>query len=164
MHPNAALITSFYSAFTAGDHETMAACYADDAVFSDPVFPRLEADEVRAMWRMFCTGSNEIQLTYSDITADDERGSARWNAIYAFPKTERQVHNEISARFAFRDGLVVRHIDDFDFPTWARMALGPVGLVFGRTTWMRDKVRTQADAQLRRFRAGDASPDSTNTA
>ena len=63
MHPNEELISRFYTAFAAGDHETMAASYTDDASFSDPVFPHLSADEVGAMWRMFCTSGNELGWT-----------------------------------------------------------------------------------------------------
>ncbi len=43
MHPNAELIHRFYTAFGGRDHETMAGCYHDDAVFGDPVFLRRQA-------------------------------------------------------------------------------------------------------------------------
>lgn len=153
MHANEELISRFYSAFAAGDHATMAASYADDATFSDPVFPMLSADEVRAMWRMFCTGGNEIEVGFSDVRADDAGGSARWDAVYRFPKTGRRVHNRISASFSFRDGRIVRHEDEFDLYAWTRMALGPVGVLLGWTPIVKGQVRKQAAAQLRHFRA-----------
>lgn len=56
MHPNATLLHEFYGAFAAHDADRMVACYAPDAEFSDPVFPLLRGDEVRAMWRMLCEG------------------------------------------------------------------------------------------------------------
>lgn len=152
MHPNLELVTHFYSAFAAGDHATMARCYADDATFSDPVFPELDAESVCAMWRMFCTGGNDIEVSFSDVHADDAGGSARWEAIYAFPKTGRRVHNRISATFGFREGLIVRHRDDFDFYRWSRMALGPLGTALGWTPIVKNQVRRQAAAQLQRFR------------
>ena len=152
MHPNEELITRFYSAFRAGDHATMEAGYTDDATFSDPVFPTLSAEEVRAMWRMFCTGNNDITVTFSDVQADDRSGSARWEAVYKFPKTGREVHNKISASFLFRDGKIVRHRDDFNFYAWTRMALGPVGTLLGWSPIVQGKVRQQAAAQLRRFK------------
>lgn len=151
MHPNAQLLHRFYAAFAANDHATMAACYSDDATFSDPVFPRLDADRARAMWRMFCTSGNDIQVAFSDIEAGDTSGSARWEAIYAFPKTGRRVHNKISSSFAFRDGLITRHQDDFDLYRWSRMALGPLGTVLGWTPIVQKQIRGQADSQLRRF-------------
>ncbi|MFT4048815.1 MAG: nuclear transport factor 2 family protein [Solirubrobacterales bacterium] len=44
---NAKLIERFYAAFASRDGETMAACYAPDATFSDPVFPDLSGYEGR---------------------------------------------------------------------------------------------------------------------
>jgi ketosteroid isomerase-like protein len=153
MHPNAELIDRFYTAFAAGDHATMAAAYADDATFSDPVFPSLDAAEVRAMWRMFCTGGNEIEVSFRDVTADDTSGSAHWEAVYRFPATGKQVHNRIEASFTFRDGLIQRHVDRFDFYAWSRQALGPVGALLGWSPIVKNKVRAQAGSQLKRFRA-----------
>lgn len=49
MHPNEELIAHLYSAFESGDHAPMGACCDDDASLSDPVFPSLSADEVRAV-------------------------------------------------------------------------------------------------------------------
>jgi len=153
MHPNAELITKFYSAWRAGDHETMARCYSDKARFSDPVFPDLDADRVRAMWRMFCVSGNEIAVSFGAVEANDERGSARWEATYSFPKTGRQVHNKIAASFEFESALIVRHVDSFDFYRWSRMALGPAGLLLGWTPMVQGRVRGQAAAQLVRFQA-----------
>lgn len=153
MHPNAGLLNRFYSAFAERDHETMAAAYADDAVFEDPVFGELDAQGVRAMWRMFCTSGNDIELSFGDVVADEVSGSARWEARYRFPKTARDVHNRIAARFAFRDGLIVRHDDSFDLYRWTRMALGPVGVVLGWSPVVQGKVRSQARSQLERFRS-----------
>ena len=156
MHANAELLTRFYAAFAAGDHATMGRCYADDATFADPVFPRLDADGVRAMWRMFCTGGNDIDVTFGEIQATEPNGSAHWEAIYAFPKTGRRVHNSIDAFFGFKDGLIYRHRDVFDFYRWSRMALGPVGMALGWTPIVKSQVRQQAAAQLRRFREGSS--------
>lgn len=154
MRPNAALIDRFYRAFAEGDHATMSGCYSDRAVFSDPVFPHLDADEARAMWRMFCTSGNDIQVTHSDVVADDSSGAARWEAVYDFPKTGRRVHNKIAASFRFEDGLIVRHVDSFDLYHWNRMALGAPGALFGWSPFVKSQVRKQAQAQLRRFRSG----------
>ena len=153
MHANAELIDRFYSAFAAGDHATMARSYSDGAAFSDPVFPSLDAGQVRAMWRMFCEGGNEITVSHHDVQDDDSRGSARWEAIYDFPRTGRRVHNRINASFEFSDGLITRHRDDFDFYRWTRMALGPLGTALGWSPIVRNQVRAQAAAQLRRFQS-----------
>ena len=155
MHANERLISDFYAAFAARDHETMGAAYADDATFSDPVFPHLDARETRAMWRMFCTGGG-AEVTCRGVRADDTNGSARWEARYKFPGTGRAVHNVIDASFELREGRIVRHVDKFNFYRWSRMALGPPGLLLGWAPLVKGRVRTQAAAQLKRFMDGPA--------
>jgi ketosteroid isomerase-like protein len=157
---NAALIERLYSAFSRRDHETMAACYAPDARFSDPAFGELRGDEVTSMWRMLCERGKDLELSYSDVEAAGDRGSAHWEADYTFAATGRHVHNVIDASFRFRDGLIAEHDDRFDFWRWSRQALGPVGLALGWSPPLRAKVRSQARAQLDAFMAagGGSSP------
>jgi ketosteroid isomerase-like protein len=156
---NAALIARFYEAFDRRDHVTMASCYAEDATFSDPVFRDLSGDEVRSMWRMFCERGEDLEISYRDVTADGDRGSAHWDADYTFTATGRTVHNSIDASFVFRDGLIAEHVDSFDFWSWTRQALGPVGVLLGWSPPVQGKVRTQARQNLDEFMAGGSSAD-----
>lgn len=157
MHPNAELIQRFYTAFAARDHQTMADCYRPDAHFSDPAFPHLEGSKISAMWRMLCLRGKDLELTFSDIAADDSTGSAKWEAVYTFGQTGRKVHNRISARFELIEGKISRHVDTFDFYRWTRMALGPAGALLGWTGFLQNKVRSRAAGQLEKFLAREAS-------
>ncbi len=150
MHPNEELITRFYEAFAARDHEGMAACYHEDVRFSDPAFPDLRGARAGAMWRMLCERGKDLVLTFSDVQAGNESGSTRWEAVYTFSLTGRKVHNRIQARFRFRDGRIVEHDDSFDFWAWARQALGPPGVLMGWTPLLKGKVQRTAGAQLDR--------------
>ena len=150
-HPNAALIDRFYQAFARRDAATMAACYHADVVFSDPVFPELRGAEAGRMWAMLCERGKDLQIEHAAVDADDRAGRAHWDARYTFSATGRKVLNKIDARFEFKDGLIVRHVDDFPFYRWARQALGPVGAVLGWTPLVRGKVRRQAAAGLAAF-------------
>ena len=150
---NEALIDRFYSAFAQRDHETMAACYTANPSFSDPVFPDLQGEEVRAMWRMLCKRGLDLELTHSDVHADGDRGSAHWVAHYTFSGTDRHVVNEIDASFRFEDGLIAEHTDRFNLWRWTRQALGPVGVVAGWSPPLQNKVRGQARENLRAFMA-----------
>jgi ketosteroid isomerase-like protein len=150
---NAALIDRFYDAFGRRDAETMAACYAPDATFSDPVFQDLRGAEVPSMWRMLCEGATDLKIVHRDVRADGDRGSAHWDADYTFSATGRPVHNEIDATFTFRDGLIAEHVDRFDLWKWTRQALGPVGLALGWSPPVHNKVRGQARARLDEFMA-----------
>jgi len=153
VHPNAELVTRFYTAFQRRDAAAMSACYAPGVVFSDPVFPRLEGAHAGAMWRMLCERGADLDVTFRDVSADDARGAAHWDANYTFTQTGRKVLNRIDATFEFANGAIIRHIDSFDFHRWARQALGPVGLLLGWTPLVRNKVRRSAAAALAAWEA-----------
>nr|QMS48188.1 ketosteroid isomerase-related protein [uncultured bacterium] len=72
------LIERFYAAFQKRDAAGMAACYHPDVTFSDEAFPGLRGDRARDMWRMLCERGTDLELTFSDVSADAERGSAHW--------------------------------------------------------------------------------------
>jgi ketosteroid isomerase-like protein len=158
MHANARLITDFYAAFVRRDGAAMAACYHRDVRFSDPVFPDLRGERAGAMWKMLCQRATDLVVEARDITADDTRGAAAWDARYTFGDTGRRVHNRIAATFEFADGLIVRHRDDFDLYRWARQALGPAGVLLGWTPMVRGAVRRKAAAALDRYLATPADP------
>jgi ketosteroid isomerase-like protein len=131
MHPNEELIHTFYGCLSRRDGAGMAACYHPDIVFSDPAFARLTGAQAGAMWRMLCERGHDLAVRHTDVVADDQRGSAHWEATYSFSKTGRQVLNIIDAAFEFKDGKIIRHTDSFNFWRWAGQALGPVGKLFG---------------------------------
>lgn len=155
-HPNAELLTRFYRAFAALDADAMTACYTADARFEDEVFS-LVGDQIGSMWSMLCSttrakGLDAWSLQYSGISADDRAGRASWDAHYRFSATGRLVHNRINGKFAFRDGLISRHHDRFNFWSWSRQALGTPGALLGWSPLLRRKVQAQAAANLQAFR------------
>ena len=149
--PHSQLIERFYRAFGEGDGDTMAACYAPDVRFSDPVFPDLRGEQAGAMWRMLASGPADVRIELLAHDADDARGSAHWRAHYVFTETGRPVVNDIQARFRFEDALIAEHHDEFSFHRWSRQALGPVGLLLGWTPIVRTAVRRKAAARLDEF-------------
>ena len=141
-------VERFYTAFAARDGDTMAACYAPDARFHDPVFGELNGVEAGDMWRMLTGRAQDLRVELLEHDAGDERGTAHWRAHYTFAQTGRPVVNDIQASFRFADGLIADHIDDFDFHRWARQALGTSGLLLGWTPFLRKAVRRRARAGL----------------
>lgn len=144
---NRALIERFYRAFQQRDGEAMAACYHANAHFRDPVF-ELQGARVGAMWKMLTSRGADLRVEYANISADAAGGSADWQAWYKFSATGRPVHNIISARFRFAEGLIIEHVDTFDFWRWSRQALGPVGMLLGWSPMVHGKVRSQAARAL----------------
>jgi ketosteroid isomerase-like protein len=153
MHSNEKIIRDFYAAFAQRDAAAMAVCYHDKIIFSDPVFLWLEGDEARAMWKMLNARAQEFSLTLISAEADDQGGTAQWEARYLYSQTGRPVHNKITARFAFRDGLIVRHVDRFNLWRWAAQALGPFGFMLGWAWPVKALIRKKAKAGLAHYMA-----------
>jgi len=159
MNANADLITRFYQAFSRRDAAAMAACYHPEVHFSDEVFDLRDGD-AGAMWRMLCANGRDLRIDFSGVAADERTGRAHWDARYTFSATGREVLNRIDASFEFRDGLIVRHVDRFDFWRWSRQALGASGWLLGWSGFLRSKVRQRASAGLVAFvrsRAAEAA-------
>ena len=92
----------------------MAACYHRRATFRDPVF-ELAGENIGAMWTMLCERGKDLRIEFDEVHAHDDHGSARWQAWYSFSGSGRAVHNIIRADFVFSEGLIVQHVDRFDF-------------------------------------------------
>lgn len=148
MHPNARLLTAFYTAFAARDPAPMAAAYAPDAAFADAVFA-LRGKEIGAMWHMLCEAGRDLKVVFSGVKADDLAGRVHWEAWYTFGG--RPVHNILEARFQFAGGLIVDHRDEMDFRRWAAQALGPLGKLLGWAPFVQRQVQRRARARLDRF-------------
>lgn len=145
-------IKAFYEAFDRHDGDAMAALYAPDVHFHDPVFQDLHGEEAGAMWRMLTSRAEDLRV---ELPEHDD-SSAHWIAHYTF-RTGRKVVNDIRATFAFDDaGRITEHRDSFDLYKWSRQALGPVGVLLGWSPIVQGKIRREARAGLDEFmgRAG----------
>lgn len=145
------IIDQFYTAFQKKDWKAMQALYHEDATFSDPVFQNLTSKEVKAMWHMLLTASKDLELTFSNVLGDNNKGSCRWDAFYTFSRTGRKVHNIITANFVFMEGKIVSHLDDFDLWKWSGMALGSSGKLLGWSPFIKNKIRGMARKGLTKF-------------
>lgn len=141
------ILTDFYQAFQKRDFATMQSCYHKEAQFSDPAFQNLNVQQVKAMWHMLCERGKDLEIVFEVL--DDSR--VFWEANYSFSKSGRQVENKITASFIFKEGLIIKHTDDFDLWKWAGMAIGPVGSFLGWTPFMKTKIRKMAMSNLKQF-------------
>lgn len=141
-----AALTRFYEAFARRDGEAMAAMYAADATFEDPVF-RLAGPDIGKMWVGLTRSAKDFSVQFTVAKAGNGSGVVEWTARYLFGG-KRPVVNVIVSEIGMRDGLIVSQKDTFDFPCWAAQALGLPGLLFGRTEWLRRSVSRSAAARL----------------
>ncbi len=159
MHPNQQLIVQFFQCFVGGDYKGMQKCLHSDVEFTDIGFD-LRGKQVSAMWQMIC--EKGIRVMYRNPLADDREGSVEWECNYDFKKEEtstpRPVHNVITTRFRFENGLIREQHDTCDFHQWAQQALGiitPILELFGNITFHKDliheKVRAAAKQKIDAF-------------
>ncbi len=153
MNDNSAKIIQFYTAFQQKDYETMASLYHPEARFKDAAFDLKSGKEAGAMWKMLITAGKDLRIEFNDVKSDEKTGSAQWEAWYTFSKTGRKVHNVIEAKFEFKDGLIYRHNDYFDFWRWSRQSLGLAGWILGWSGFLKNKVGAAAMKGLRAFMA-----------
>lgn len=151
MNKNEKTIQKLYSALQNLDHEGMIECYHLNATFEDPVFSLNSKDEIAGMWTMLCKRAKEFEFHFDEVEAEEHEGKARLKAKYLFSQTGRMVYNQINARFKFKDGLILEHVDSFDFWRWSRQALGLPGLIFGWTSFLQKKVQKKAYKNMKRF-------------
>lgn len=151
MSENEKTIRKFYESFQRKDYAAMGAFYHDSASFQDAVFNLPTAKQARAMWHYLCENGKDLNVTFSDVSTDGNKGKAHWEATYTFSATGRKVHNKIDAEFEFKDGKIIRHKDSFKFYKWTRMALGATGVFLGWTPLVKNKVRGTAAKGLAKF-------------
>ena len=147
------VINGFYEAFSALDAENMVNYYHDNVVFEDPAFGRLEGERAKNMWRMLCQSQKgqKFIVLHSEVQANQNEGSAHWEALYVFSKTNRNVRNKIKAEFKFKDGKIIEHTDKFDLYRWSRQALGLTGYMIGWSGFFKGKLQKQTNGLLERF-------------
>lgn len=147
-------LEKFYSAFQSHDPLKMAECYHPDVVFNDPVFQNLNHREVTGMWAMLIERSKgKLEIDFHSVVGDNELAQCIWEAEYEFSKTGNSVHNIIHSTMEFKDDLIVKHTDDFDFWRWSKMALGLSGILLGWSPMLKNKVRKTAEKSLANYLA-----------
>jgi ketosteroid isomerase-like protein len=151
MNANETLINHFYTCFQRKNVKGMQDCYADKAIFNDPVFQNLNAAEVRSMWAMLIASGKDMRIEFKNIKGNEKGATAEWDAWYTFSKTGKKVHNQITASFLIEDGKIVKHTDRFGFYRWAKQALGLTGILLGWTSFLKNKIGATAKKNLQNF-------------
>ncbi len=144
-------IESFYTALDNHDIDAMVSYYHDDIVFEDPIFGKLEGLKAKKMWYWLSENGKDLTVKFSDIKADDHKGSAYWEARYTFGTRKRPVLNRVNSSFEFKDGKIIKHIDDYSLHRWASQAMGWKGKVIGGSSYFRRKIQYRSSRLLDKF-------------
>jgi ketosteroid isomerase-like protein len=147
---NKDILSKFYSSFSEGNAKGMVECYHKNVVFQDPAFGKLEGNKAKKMWEMLLSNKKTtIKVSYSNIQTSNEKASADWIAEYVYGK--RKVINKVSAKFKFKEGKIIAHIDHFNLWKWSIQALGPIGYLLGWTPFMKAKIQKKVNQKLANY-------------
>ena len=152
MHPNAEILQQLFSGLNQHDHEAMAACYQQNATFTDIAFQLQGKKQIQAMWHMICEPEGrpaDIRAMFHIIHADDHAGWVNLIDEYTFGPRRNRVTNVIDSHFCFAGGLIVSQNDFCDSRSWATMAIGGFsGFLAGEFRFLRSR---KAAGLLREF-------------
>ena len=149
---NQELIRNFYTSFSSGNVKGMLDCYHEDVVFQDPVFGKLNGERAFKMWEMLLSQKKEdTKISFNNIHSTLEEGKANWVAEYVYGDKKRPVVNRVTAKFKFKGGKIIEHLDDFDLWNWTRQALGFSGYLLGWTPFMKNKIQQTTNNKLNEF-------------
>lgn len=149
---NKQVIQKFYSAFAEGDAETMISCYNDDIIFTDPAFGTLKGINAKAMWKMLLSNKkSQAQVSFNNIDANGDSGTAQWTAKYNYGPKSRTVTNQVHAHFEFKNGKISKHTDNFNLWKWTQQALGLSGYLLGWSNFMKNKIQAETGKKLNAY-------------
>ena len=152
MHPNETLLHQFYTAFQEHNPAGMSSLYHKNIIFKDPAFGSIRGARAKSMWHMLIERSgSELEVSFSDIQADDYHGSAKWTATYFYGPKKRKVVNHVVGVFSFQNGSIIQHNDYFDLYTWSKQALGLPGYLLGWTKYMQQKIQSKTSVMLSKY-------------
>lgn len=155
MHPNEQQLNKLFQCLNAHEHKDIADCYHEEASFEDIAFRLKGKKQIHAMWDMICSDTeagvkSDIKLEIKELSANDSTGHAVVLEDYTYRDNGRKVHNRIVSKFKFRDGLIVKQIDECDPVCWASQAFGGIkGCVAGHIEFFR---RLKAMNKLKKAR------------
>lgn len=146
------LLDNFYQGMQKQDSQAMNVCYHQDAQFEDPVFGRLDYENVTAMWTMLMSRAQDFSVEYTVLEAEENRGKVQWIAKYVFSKTGKKITNIVTSEIELKEGKIIHQVDTFNLRKWIGMALGFKGILTGWLPAVQNKVKTQALKGLQQFK------------
>lgn len=146
------LLKRFYDSFSAGDAQSMAACYHEDIIFHDPAFGTLKGKSAKYMWEMLLNKKdNDLEIDYKILNANDKQGKVQWTARYGYGPKKRKVVNTVTASFEFKEDKIIKHTDYFNLWAWSRQALGISGYLLGWSSFLKNKIQQKTGKLLNSY-------------
>ena len=148
---NKEILTKFYTSFSEGNSAGMISCYHENVVFDDPAFGKLKGERAIAMWQMLLSKKVESELNISFKIMNENQ--VEWIANYKYGPKKAPITNKVIGTFEFKDGLILKHSDNFSMWKWSQQALGLSGYLLGWSSLVKNKVQATTNKLLKKYMA-----------
>ena len=135
-----------FSAFKAGDTDTVLAGYSHAATIHHSLLGKLTSDEIGRAVRGFQRTTRTRAFVFHVERAGVDTAEISWTWSHDFLPTGRRVMMEGETRFLFSSAGIEQQIETIDRRAWSRQALGLKGAVLSLLPGWRSFV----EAELRR--------------
>lgn len=152
MSNNKGIVEIFFKAFSEADYRQMSDCYADDIIYSDPVFGLMQGDDVRKMWQMICKGARNLSVQYSGIEELDEMYvTCLYKVSYYFELTQKHICYSAKAFMKIEEGKITEHSDGYRLSSFISNAYGIKGKLLSWSGYMKKSVQNRYRTLLQNF-------------
>lgn len=148
---NTQILKNFYKAFNSADAKTMHSFYSDDIKFEDPAIGKIKGDKAKYWWQFLCENSVDLSIKIEEIKTDDEKGIAIWTNHYTVEETGNQVSLNIVSKFYLENGLITKHVDEYDIKSFVKQAFGSAAGIIGGSFLVKKTVRMQSEKLLKKY-------------
>ncbi len=137
------IVNTFYEALNKGDIKTIRQLYHPEAVYKSEMFT-LKGQEVFALWYTASQPEMNLKVECTSLKEVNNEVHTTWNISYQLSVVNRTVKLSEIGLFRFKDGKIIFHQDKYSFYSWCKQTFGPIGWLFGWTTWLKKRVSKQA--------------------
>ncbi len=137
------LVKDYYQALNNGDYKKLSKLYHKKASYNDPIFS-FQGKEILALWYTSTRPEMNMKAVIHAIEEEKDVVKTEWTVSYTIPTLKKRISlNEIGV-FRFEENKIIAHSDDYSFYDWCKQAFGLIGVVFGWSNWLKQKVQRQA--------------------
>jgi SnoaL-like domain len=115
-------VEAFVRAIGTQDRQALQACYHESVSYSTPLFPDLRKELVLDAWDLIYQGMESLRIEHEFLFADERKAQLAWRCTYL--RDGRNVVFPGVSTFSLWDEKIVRQVDEWAFPSWARRQFG----------------------------------------
>ncbi len=143
------IIEDFFSYLRANDAESLMKCYADDAVYFNPLSDLVQQPAIELVWKTFMDDAAGLEITWA-VVEDKGEGyyACKWQASFNHTLTGKKVVMPVAAYFKCANNLIAEHSDGFSLHQYSAQAFGFPATIIGWNSYYQKKIKLKYRKRL----------------